>query len=135
MSRDCRHSRGVRSSVQQTIEIVRTTSAALNHHELKTWKTWARSSSPTRARPDDRVVARVDVGHRQRVVGGRPERERRQLPDRHPDDAHHDEDDDLGDREVDRRQQPPDPPAEPAHRIRAAPGDGPIGRDRGDGVP
>ena len=46
-----RHSFGVRSSVQTTIETTRTTSAALNHGERKTAKSERRSMTSTTAAP------------------------------------------------------------------------------------
>jgi hypothetical protein len=77
----------------------------------------------------------MDQVHLEGVLGRRPERRRRELLDDHPDQAHHQDDHDLGDREIDVGQQAPDRAAEPAQRIRAAPGDGPLGRDGGDDVP
>ena len=137
MSRDWRHSRGVRSRVHTTIEMSSTTSAALNHHEVKTWNTWARSSRSTTAGPEQRVVAGVDEGHREAVVGRRSGRRttgscRIDHPDAAP----------MTSRtmiwrtakltEVSRPQI-----ARPSRRgrVRATPGDGPIGRDGGDDVP
>ena len=51
MSVDWRHSRGVRFSVQTTIEMSSRTRLELNHHELKTLKTWSRSRKLTTADP------------------------------------------------------------------------------------
>ena len=109
------------------IETARTTSDSVNQVEVKIWKTWSRSSASTIAGAEDRVVAVVDLGHRGRVVGRRAEGERRQLADGHPDDGEQRQDDDLGDREVDRRQQAPDRATEPGRRIqlwRAGAGEG-----------
>ena len=96
-----RHSRGVRSRVQTTIEMTRTTSPALNHGERKMAKRRERSSTSTTPGAQDRVVSGVEVVERRGVVGRRAEGEVRQLPDRHPDDREQRQDDDLGDREVD----------------------------------
>ena len=51
MSVAWRHSRGVRLSVQATIEISSRTRLALNHTELNTLKTWRRSRNSTAAAP------------------------------------------------------------------------------------
>ena len=40
----CRHSRGVRSMVQATMEMINTTSPTLNQAELNTWNSCRRSS-------------------------------------------------------------------------------------------
>ncbi len=56
---------------------------------------------------EERVVSRVDLVHRRGVVGRGAEREVGQLLDRHPDDGHQHQEDDLGDGEVDRREEPP----------------------------
>jgi hypothetical protein len=47
-----RHSFGVRSSVQTTIETTRTISPIVNHVDEKMWKTWSRSIASTRPRPN-----------------------------------------------------------------------------------
>ena len=62
-------------------------------------------------RPEDRVVAGVELVHRRRVVGRRAEGEVGQLLDRHPDDRQQGQEDDLEDREVDRREEVPQPVA------------------------
>ena len=89
MSADWRHSRGVRSSVQHDDRDRRAGRArALNHHELKTWKSLGALEEVDDARAEDRVVAGVDVGHRARR--SRPASgtaNAGQLADRHPDDA------------------------------------------------
>ena len=41
----------MRLIVQATIEIRSSTSEPLNHHEVKTWKTWSRSSNETNPGP------------------------------------------------------------------------------------
>ena len=56
---------------------------------------------------EERVVSRVDLVHRGGVVGRGAEREVGQLLDRHPDDGHQHQEDDLGDGEIDRREEPP----------------------------
>ena len=87
MSLTPRHSLGVRSSVQTTIEMTSTTSAALNHGERKTENSESRSITSTTAAPEDRVVAGVGLVHRgRRVVRRGAEREVGQLLDGHPDD-------------------------------------------------
>ena len=54
-------------------------SDGVNHHEVKTWKTWSRSSSADDRRAEDRVVALVDQRHLVGVDALRLEREARQL--------------------------------------------------------
>ena len=70
------------------------------------------------AHAEDRIVSIVDRGHRRLVVRQGAEGEARQLPDRHPDDRHERQDDDLGHGEVDRSQQAPDGAPEPGGRVR-----------------
>ena len=103
-----RHSRGVRSSVQTTIEMTSTTSADAEPRRAEDREDAAsRSSDVDDAGAEDRVVAGVELVHRGRVVAGRAEREVGQLLDRHPDDREQRQEDDLDDREVDRREQAP----------------------------
>ena len=107
MSLTPRHRRGVRSSVQTTIEMTRTTSAALNHGERKTANSDSRSMTSTTVAPEDRVVAGVELVHRAGVVGRGAEREVGQLLDGHPDDREEQQEDDLEHGEIDRREQVP----------------------------
>ena len=90
---------------------------------------------PDEVGAEERIVPGVELAHRRGVVGRRPECEPGQLLDDHADEAHQQQDHDLGDGHVDRGQQPPDRAADPAQRVRATPGDGPLGRDGGDDVP
>ena len=69
-------------------------------------------------RPEQGVVAQVELVHREAVVPGRAEGEIGQLLDRHPDDREQDDDDDLGDREVDRGQQAPQALPDPGDGVR-----------------
>ena len=62
-------------------------------------------------RAEDRVVAGVELVHRRRVVGRRAEGEVGQLLDGHADDRQQGQEDDLEDREVDRREEVPQPVA------------------------
>ena len=126
-----RHSRGVRSSVQTTIDTTSTTSAALNHGERKTENTDSRSMSVDDGRPEDAGRSgRGRVLDRGRVVGRRAEREVGELLDGHPDDRQQGQEDDLDDREVDRREQVPQPVPEAGGDVAA--GRSGSGR-RGDG--
>jgi hypothetical protein len=68
-------------------------------------------------RTEDRVVADVDVLDGGRIVARRAEREVRKLLECHPDHGQDRQEDDLDDREIDRRQQPPDPLAELGERV------------------
>jgi hypothetical protein len=77
----------------------------------------------------------MDQIHLDEVLGRRTERRRWELLDDHPDQAHHQDDHDLGDGEVDVGEQTPDRATEPADGVEAAPGGGPLGRDGGDAVP
>ena len=72
------------------------------------WKTWSRSSSVDEARPERRVVAGVDVGHR-RSRSRRPGRKANDGSWRIviPTTRHERQHDDLDDREVDRREAGP----------------------------
>ena len=97
--------------------------------DLKIAKAPSRSSTPTAAGPEDRVVAGVDLVHRRRVVAGRAEREVGQLLEGHPDDREDRQEDDLDDGEVDRRQEPPQPLPELGQRVGRRAG----GRGRANG--
>ncbi len=121
MSLTPRHSRGVRSSVQTTIDRIRTTSAALNHGERKIVNTDNRSSASTTPAPNSGSYRACMSVQRRGVVGRRPGRERRHLADRHADDREERQEDDLEDGEVDRREEVPQPVPE-------AGGDVPAGR-------
>ena len=81
-------------------------------------------------RAQDGVVADVRRLDRGRVVRRGPEREVGELLDRHPDDREQQQEDDLEDREVDRREQVPQPVPEPGGDVAA--GRSGSGR-RGDG--
>ena len=61
MSLTPRHSLGVRSSVQTTIEMTSTTSAALNHGERKTENSDEPLHDVDDGRAQDRVVAGVQL--------------------------------------------------------------------------
>ena len=118
-SRTPRHSFGVRSRVHTTIERTSTTSAAPNHarpEDREHRQPLERFDQPA---PEERVVARVDLVHRGRVVGSGAEREVGQLLDRHADEGHQHEQDDLGDREIDGCEQPPHALADPGQDVRA----------------
>ena len=67
----------------------------------------------------DRVVPGVGLVHRERVVGRRAEREVGQLLDGHADDGEQRQEDDLEDGEVDRREQVPQPVAQPGWQVAA----------------
>ena len=105
--------------MQTTIDTIRTTSATLNHGERKIVKTHSRSRTSTSAGPEQRVVPRVEVVQRGRVVRRRAQREVGDLADRHPDHRHQCQEDDLGDGEVDRREQAPQPVPEPGGQAAA----------------
>ena len=111
MSLTPRHSFGVRSRVQTTIEMTSTTRPALNHGERKTENSESRSISVDHGRAEDRVVAGVGRLERRRVVRRGPEGEIGELLDGHPDDREQQQEDDLEDREIDRREQVPQPVA------------------------